>query len=106
MFGYEFNYIHAFTVIGTAVFHENLRVPIQRDHAVETALTPNRQFGKHGGEQVRVTTLREFDPATVDMLTVVLVGSSETRAVARAGGAAWVYTPRGYGGTAKAEQAS
>ena len=31
------------------------------------------------------------------MLTLVLVGSSETRRLVRGGGI-WVYTPRGYGG--------
>jgi cobalt-precorrin 5A hydrolase/precorrin-3B C17-methyltransferase len=30
------------------------------------------------------------------MLTVVLIGSSETRRVEKGDGGAWVYTPRGY----------
>nr|WP_019365058.1 precorrin-3B C(17)-methyltransferase [Pseudomonas luteola] len=42
-------------------------------------------------EQITVTTLGELDPAQVDMLTIVLVGNSETRRVGQ-----WVYTPRGY----------
>lgn len=50
------------------------------------------------GEQVRTVTLDALDVADVDMLTVVLVGSSETRAVARGDGRHWVYTPRGYAG--------
>ena len=33
------------------------------------------------GERVTVTTLADVDPATVDMLTVVIVGSSTTRVV-------------------------
>ena len=41
--------------------------------------------------------LRDLDPADIDMLTVVLVGSSETRALPRGDGRSWVYTPRGYG---------
>ena len=49
-------------------------------------------------ETVIVTTLAELDPETVDMLTVVLVGSSATRAVPRGDGGSWVYTPRGYAG--------
>ena len=48
------------------------------------------------GEVTRVTTLREFDPETVDMLTLVIFGSSTSRTVARAGAPAWIYTPRGY----------
>ena len=49
-------------------------------------------------ETVTVTTLADLDPETVDMLTVVLVGSSTTRAVPRSDGGCWVYTPRGYAG--------
>lgn len=47
------------------------------------------------GERVETTTLGEFDPATVDMLTLVVIGSSATR-LARIGGKRWVFTPRGY----------
>lgn len=42
-------------------------------------------------EKINLTTLGELNPADVDMLTVVLVGSTETR---RFGD--WIYTPRGY----------
>lgn len=49
-------------------------------------------------EAVTVTTLAGLDPEAVDMLTVVLVGSSATRAVPRGDGGSWVYTPRGYAG--------
>ena len=61
------------------------------------------------GEGVTVITLDELSPERVDMLTVVLVGSSETRTVGRGDGGAWVYTPRGYAakaGPAKAGSAS
>ena len=63
-----------------------------------------RNLGRDG-EQVHVTTLGDLDPGAVDMLTVVLVGSSETRMVERASGSGWVYTPRGYGDAAKAGEA-
>ena len=43
------------------------------------------------GEQITVTTLGELDPEPLNMLSLVMVGNSETR---RAG--KWVYTPRGY----------
>jgi precorrin-3B C17-methyltransferase len=45
-------------------------------------------------ERVTVTTLAEADPAAADMATVVLVGSSRTRLIARPAGAPFVYTPR------------
>lgn len=50
------------------------------------------------GEQVRVVPLGELDIDDVDMLTVVIVGSSESRTVKTGDGRTWVYTPRGYSG--------
>ena len=54
-----------------------------------------RNLGRDG-EQVTVTTLDRLDMDAVDMLTVIVVGSSQTRRVDRAG-RVWLYTPRGYG---------
>ncbi len=48
-------------------------------------------------EQVILTTLAEADAAVVDMATLVLIGSSETRFVARPGKKPWLLTPRSYG---------
>ncbi len=48
------------------------------------------------GEVVRVVPLANLDIKEVDMLTVVIVGSSETRTVDTGDGKSWVYTPRGY----------
>ncbi|MEQ1768469.1 MAG: precorrin-3B C(17)-methyltransferase, partial [Devosia sp.] len=48
------------------------------------------------GESVAVTTLAAFDPATVDMLTIVLIGSSASRTFRRGDGRTVAYTPRGY----------
>lgn len=47
-------------------------------------------------ETVRVTTLEALTVDEVDMLTTVLVGSSNSRAVVRGDGKPFVYTPRGY----------
>ncbi|MBB4736650.1 precorrin-2 C20-methyltransferase/precorrin-3B C17-methyltransferase [Actinoplanes octamycinicus] len=47
-------------------------------------------------ETVRVTTLGELDPSTVDMRCLLIVGSSQTKAVTRANGETMVYTPRHY----------
>ena len=54
------------------------------------------------GEQVRVVPLGELDINDVDMLTVVVVGSSESRTMKTGDGKTWVYTPRGYAGKAGA----
>lgn len=46
-------------------------------------------------ERVSTTTLSDFDPDVVDMLTVVIVGSTTTRMI-RGSSRARTYTPRGY----------
>jgi len=54
-------------------------------------------FGRAVGrsdERVTVTTLATADPAAADMATLVIVGSSETRVIARPGRSPLVYTPR------------
>jgi cobalt-precorrin 5A hydrolase/precorrin-3B C17-methyltransferase len=63
--------------------------------AAETPVVLGRNLGR-AGEFLRVTTLEQLDPADVDMLTVVLIGASTTRSLARPDGGQWVYTPRGY----------
>lgn len=50
------------------------------------------------GEHVRTVPLGELNVDDVDMLTVVVVGSSESRTVTMGDGKTWVYTPRGYSG--------
>ena len=48
------------------------------------------------GEQVKVVSLAKLDPTQIDMLTVVLVGSCQTRRLQLPNGDFRVYTPRGY----------
>ena len=47
-------------------------------------------------EKVQTVSLENLDPAEVDMLTVVLVGSSQTRRLELPNGEVKIYTPRGY----------
>lgn len=56
----------------------------------ETPVGAVRQSGR-AGQRVWTAPLNEFDPAEVDMLTTVIVGSSTTRMVAGR-----MVTPRGY----------
>jgi precorrin-2 C20-methyltransferase / precorrin-3B C17-methyltransferase len=49
-------------------------------------------------QSVTVTTLGEFDPEQVDMRCLVIIGSSQSRVVRDASGAARVITPRRYPG--------
>ncbi len=48
------------------------------------------------GERIRIVPLSELNIDDVDMLTVVIVGSSDSRTVATGDGRNWMYTPRGY----------
>ncbi|MCR9135410.1 MAG: precorrin-3B C(17)-methyltransferase [Alphaproteobacteria bacterium] len=48
------------------------------------------------GETVRIVPLHALKVDDVDMLTVVVVGSSQSRTVTAGDGRTWVYTPRGY----------
>jgi precorrin-3B C17-methyltransferase len=48
-------------------------------------------------ETITLADLADADPGLADMATLVLIGSSETRRVARASGRPWLLTPRGYG---------
>lgn len=46
-------------------------------------------------ESIIVTTLGQADPGRADMSTLVIIGSSETRMIARNGAPPFVYSPRG-----------
>jgi precorrin-3B C17-methyltransferase len=48
-------------------------------------------------ETLITTTLGEADVGFVDMATLVVIGSSETRFIARDGARPWMLTPRAYG---------
>ncbi len=81
-------------------------VEILREHRpADTPVVLARNLGRPG-EAVTVIDLQDLTPDKVDMLTLVLIGSSETRRVATGQGL-WVYTPRGYGSREqKAQEAS
>jgi precorrin-3B C17-methyltransferase len=50
-------------------------------------------------EAIETTTLGDAIAGRADMRTLVLIGSSRTRLILRAGGKAFVYTPRSAGGS-------
>ncbi len=60
-----------------------------------TPLIHARNLGR-AGEAVEVGELGAFDPAAVDMLSLVIVGARATRWLRRRHGRPLVYTPRGY----------
>ena len=69
--------------------------------SAETPVIVARNLARDG-ERIDILTLGALDPAALDMLSLVIIGSSESRALHR-GGRDHVYTPRGYApGTATA----
>lgn len=68
---------------------------LARHRAAQTPVVIARDLGG-ASERVRIVTLGAFDPSEVDMRTIVLVGTSTTRTIARPDGACYVYTPRSY----------
>jgi precorrin-2 C20-methyltransferase / precorrin-3B C17-methyltransferase len=67
--------------------HRDQETPVVIGRAVGTA-----------EQEVTVTTLGELDPAEVDMRCLLIIGSSQSRVVRDASGAARVITPRRYPG--------
>ena len=71
----------------------------ERLRALKSGATPvafARAVGR-ADERIILTTLSEADVSVVDMSTLVLIGSSETRFIRRESGAPWMLTPRSYG---------
>lgn len=66
-----------------------------RHRPADTPVVLARNLGREG-EAVTVVPLRDLRIEDVDMLTLVIIGASTTKAVARPDGGHWVYTPRGY----------
>ena len=47
-------------------------------------------------EKVKIVRFEDFNPDDVDMLTLVMVGSSQSKCFTRGDGRTYAYTPRGY----------
>jgi cobalt-precorrin 5A hydrolase/precorrin-3B C17-methyltransferase len=61
----------------------------------QTPVVVARSLGRPA-EQVELTTLWAFDPGTIDMLSIVLIGASTSRVLKRGDGRSVAFTPRGY----------
>jgi cobalt-precorrin 5A hydrolase / precorrin-3B C17-methyltransferase len=61
----------------------------------ETPLVHARNMGR-AEETLSIGPLATFDPSPVDMLSLLIIGSSRTRTFAAPDGRTFVYTPRGY----------
>jgi precorrin-3B C17-methyltransferase len=69
---------------------------LRRRKAAATLVAFARAVGRPE-ERIALTNLGEADPGLADMSTLVLIGSSETRFVARGAARPWLLTPRSYG---------
>lgn len=59
----------------------------------DTTIALARAVGRPD-EDIEITTLAKVDPTTIDMRTLVIVGSTATRRIERGNQKPWVYTPR------------
>jgi len=69
---------------------------LRRVKAQTTPVAFARAVGR-AGEKLTLTTLGEADASLADMATLIVIGSSETRFIAREGARPWMVTPRSYG---------
>jgi precorrin-3B C17-methyltransferase len=69
---------------------------LRRLKAQATPVAFARAVGR-ADESLILATLGEADPGLADMATLIVVGSSETRFIARDGARTWMVTPRAYG---------
>lgn len=67
---------------------------LRRHRDAETAVVFARAVGRDN-EDIEITTLKSADPRRADMSTLVIIGSSQTRAILRDHAAPFIYTPRG-----------
>ncbi|MGI5177382.1 precorrin-2 C(20)-methyltransferase [Dactylosporangium sp. CA-152071] len=74
---------------------EAARDLLLRHRSPETPVVLGRDVGGPQ-ERVRVVRLADLDPSEVDMRTLLIVGSSQTRTLTRGDGAPVVFTPRRY----------
>jgi precorrin-3B C17-methyltransferase len=64
--------------------------------AATTPVALARAIGR-ADERITLAALGDADLGSIDMSTLVLIGSSETRLISRTHQRAWMFTPRGYG---------
>jgi precorrin-3B C17-methyltransferase len=76
-----------------AQIHEAFAV-LRRLKAGATPVVFARAIGR-ADESIVVSTLAEAEPGRADMATLVIIGSSTTRVIARDGAPPYVYSPRG-----------
>ena len=70
---------------------------LRRRKAAATPVAFARAIGRPD-ESIVLSDLEKADPGLADMSTLILIGSSETRFIARGSARPWLLTPRSYGG--------
>ncbi|HMF53009.1 MAG TPA: hypothetical protein VK593_01570, partial [Edaphobacter sp.] len=68
---------------------------VARHRAPATPVVLARSIGRPD-EKIVFTDLERFDPGMADMQTIVLIGSSTTRALPLSNSRQLIYTPRSY----------
>jgi cobalt-precorrin 5A hydrolase/precorrin-3B C17-methyltransferase len=68
---------------------------LARHRSADTPVVIASNLGRMD-EKVKVTRFADFVPTEIDMLTLVMVGASQSKSFMRGDGALYAYTPRGY----------
>ncbi len=68
---------------------------IEQSRPGDTPVIIGKKLGR-AGEDIEVTSLNALDQDSIDMLSLVMIGASQTRLAKRLHGRPFVYTPRGY----------
>ncbi|MEH2218565.1 MAG: precorrin-3B C(17)-methyltransferase [Nostoc sp.] len=66
-----------------------------RHRTPDTPVVLAQNLGRPG-QTVKAIALDQLTPASADMRTIILIGSTKTRTIKRSDGNLWVYTPRRY----------
>ncbi|MEH1882679.1 precorrin-3B C(17)-methyltransferase [Nostoc sp.] len=66
-----------------------------RHRTPDTPVVLAQNLGR-AGQTVKAIALDQLTPASADMRTIILIGSTKTRTIKRSDGNLWVYTPRRY----------
>ena len=73
---------------------ETARDTLLRHRPADTPVVMARNLAREG-ESVEIVALSDLRVETIDMLTVLIIGNAQSRALMH-DGRAWTYTPRGY----------
>ena len=76
---------------------------VGRHRPAQTPVVVATNLGRVG-ERVTIVPLHDLDTTRVDMRTLVMIGSSQSKSIVRGDGRTFAYTPRGYAAKRKSSR--